>query len=149
VIPTAIRDLHANGRRVAIGGISMGGFGAYAIARMDPARFCAVGGHSAAIFPSAALTAPGAFDDEADFARNDLIEWATGRAAPYGHAKLWLDGGSEDPFHDTDETFARELHIRMHVWPGAHDSTYWDAHMGSYIAFYANALATCDTGSTR
>jgi S-formylglutathione hydrolase FrmB len=70
VIPKAIRTLHADPHRVAIGGISMGGFGAYAIARMDPSRFCAVGGHSAAIFPSAALTAPGAFDDASDFARN-------------------------------------------------------------------------------
>jgi poly(3-hydroxybutyrate) depolymerase len=83
VIPQAIRMLHAEPRRVAIGGISMGGFGAYAIARMDPSRFCAVGGHSAAIFPSAALTAPGAFDDASDFARNDLIAFAAAHTHPY------------------------------------------------------------------
>jgi hypothetical protein len=49
VIPKALTVLHADPRRVAIGGISMGGFGAYAIARLDPGRFCAVGGHSTAI----------------------------------------------------------------------------------------------------
>jgi len=48
VIPQALQLLHADPRRVAIGGISMGGFGAYAIARLDPSRFCAVGlyGHA-------------------------------------------------------------------------------------------------------
>src|SRR6516225_558041 len=51
VIPTALKVLHADPRRVAIGGISMGGSGAYTIARIDPGRFCAVGGHSAAIYP--------------------------------------------------------------------------------------------------
>jgi 3',5'-cyclic AMP phosphodiesterase CpdA len=143
VIPQAIRMLHAEPRRVAIGGISMGGFGAYAIARMDPSRFCAVGGHSAAIFPAAALTAPGAFDDASDFAHHDLIAFAAAHPHPYGSARLWLDGGSQDPFHKTDETFAAELHVPMHVWPGAHDNAYWNAHWQSYIRFYADALAHC------
>jgi S-formylglutathione hydrolase FrmB len=52
VIPKALTVLHADPRRVAIGGISMGGFGAYDLARLDPGRFCAVGGHSAAIWPA-------------------------------------------------------------------------------------------------
>jgi putative esterase len=47
VIPGALTVLHADPSRVAIGGISMGGYGAYEIARADPGRFCAVGGHSA------------------------------------------------------------------------------------------------------
>jgi S-formylglutathione hydrolase FrmB len=53
VIPKALTVLHADPRRVAIGGISMGGAGAYVIARLDPGRFCAVGGHSAALDPGA------------------------------------------------------------------------------------------------
>jgi S-formylglutathione hydrolase FrmB len=36
--------------RIAIGGISMGGFGALNLARIYPDRFCAVGGHSAALW---------------------------------------------------------------------------------------------------
>jgi hypothetical protein len=62
-----------------------------------------------------ALTASGAFDDEADFARSRLIGRAAGRTAPYAHAQLWLDGGREDPFHAADETFAGELHIQTHM----------------------------------
>jgi endo-alpha-1,4-polygalactosaminidase (GH114 family) len=31
----------------------------------------------------------------------------------------------------------------MHVWPGAHNDAYWNAHWQSYIHFYAAALAHC------
>src|SRR5438105_3207090 len=50
VIPKALRVLHADPQRVAIGGVSMGGFGALDLARLWPHRFCAVGGHSAALW---------------------------------------------------------------------------------------------------
>jgi len=124
VIPKALRVLHADPRRVAIGGISMGGFGAYAIARLDPGRFCAVGGHSAAIDPGTS----GAF-------ANPKL---------YGHAQLWLDVGAQDPsFIAGDEQLASALHIDLHMWPGAHDFGYWNAHWGNYLGFYAHALATC------
>lgn len=143
VIPKALAVLHGDPRRVAIGGISMGGFGAYDIARRNPARFCAVGGHSAAIWPAAGLTAAGAFDDRADFVGHDVIGWAKTHEDPYGHAKLWLDGGNEDPFHQADETLAHALGTRVHVWPGGHDFDYWNAHWRNYLSFYANALANC------
>jgi hypothetical protein len=58
VIPQAIRRLHADTRRVATGGISMGGYGAFA--RLRPARFCAVGGHSPALWLQAGDSAAGA-----------------------------------------------------------------------------------------
>jgi len=57
VIPKALTVLGADPRRVAIGGISMGGLGAYTLARQEPGRFCAVGGHSAAISPTYDATA--------------------------------------------------------------------------------------------
>jgi S-formylglutathione hydrolase FrmB len=143
VIPQAVAILHADSRRLAIGGISMGGFGAYDLARSEPGRFCAVGGHSAALWATAGATAPGAFDDAGDFARHDVI--AAARADPRRHrrARLWLDGGEQDPFHAADETLAHALGIRMHVWPGGHDSDYWTAHYGDYLRFYAGALAAC------
>jgi S-formylglutathione hydrolase FrmB len=49
VIPQVTRRFGTDRRRVAIGGISMGGFGAYDLARLNPGRFCAVGGHSPAL----------------------------------------------------------------------------------------------------
>src|SRR4051812_47202950 len=144
VIPQAVKRLGADSRRVAIGGISMGGFGAFDIARRRPSMFCAVGGHSAAMWVRAGDTAPGAFDDAADFARNDLVGLARahGRTA-WAHARLWLDGGTADPFRIADETFAGALGIRMHHWSGAHDSSYWHRHYKRYLRFYADALASC------
>ena len=81
VIPQAVKRLHADPRRVAIGGISMGGFGAYSIARLRPQRFCAVGGHSAALWRSGGETAPGAFDDAEDFAPQRRHRASPARAA--------------------------------------------------------------------
>jgi S-formylglutathione hydrolase FrmB len=144
VIPRAIERLHADPRRVAIGGISMGGFGAYSIARLAPQRFCAVGGHSAALWLRGGDSAPGAFDDAADFGRNDVIAIARSRGrGAWGRAQLWLDGGTEDPFRSGGEALAAALHIRMRHWPGAHDGDYWREHFGSYLRFYAGALAAC------
>jgi S-formylglutathione hydrolase FrmB len=146
VIPKALTALNADPRRVAIGGISMGGLGAYTLARQEPGRFCAIGGHSAAISLTYSLsesTEAGAFDDASDFARNDVIAAAKTNPNLYGHAKLWLDGGTDDPFHDADEQLASALHTHMHVWPGGHDFTYWNAHWRDYLDFYAQALATC------
>jgi S-formylglutathione hydrolase FrmB len=144
VIPEAVRRLRADPRRVAIGGISMGGFGAFDIARRAPGRFCAVGGHSAALWTTAAETAPGAFDNGEDFARHDLVRLARGRGrAPWGAARLWLDGGTNDPFRPGGTALAAALGVPLHHWPGGHDSTYWHAHYARYLRFYAAAFAAC------
>jgi enterochelin esterase-like enzyme len=143
-IPAALSRSHADGDRVAIGGISMGGFGAFDIARRRPSAFCAVGGHSAAVWLRSGDTAPGAFDDAADFSRNDLVRLARARGrAPWGKARLWLDGGSADPFRVADERLAAALGIRMHHWAGGHDGAYWHRHYARYLRFYASALAAC------
>jgi S-formylglutathione hydrolase FrmB len=59
-IPAGVRRTGADPRRVAIGRISRGGFGALDLARLHPRRFCVVGGHSAALWRSGGETAPGA-----------------------------------------------------------------------------------------
>lgn len=144
VIPAALRATRADRRRIAIGGISMGGFGAFDIARRAPGRFCAVGGHSAALWTSAADFSPGSFDSVSDFTAHNLIGWVASHGAhAFGRARLWLDGGNQDPFHVADETLARELRIHMHVWLGGHFPSYWNAHIGDYLGFYARALAAC------
>jgi S-formylglutathione hydrolase FrmB len=142
VIPQALALLHADPRRVAIGGISMGGFGALDLARLHPGRFCAVGGHSPAIFPAAAYTAPGAFDDPADFARHDLL--AAARAGnPFGATPVWIDAGTADPFLPYTTRLAQELHadgahVHFSTRPGAHTITYWDRNWSRYLHFYVS-----------
>ncbi|HKP89620.1 MAG TPA: alpha/beta hydrolase-fold protein [Thermoleophilaceae bacterium] len=140
VIPEALRRLRADRRRVAIGGISMGGFGAFDLALLNPGRFCAVGGHSAAVWATAGETAPGAFDDAADFARNDVVAMARSRR-PAPH--LWLDSGDADPFVPGDRALAAALGIRKRTWPGGHEGDYWRSHYDDYMRFYGAALADC------
>ena len=99
VIPKALTALKADPHRVAIGGISMGGYGAYDLARLAPGRFCAVGGDSAAIWPEfRSPNGSDAFDNAGDFARNDVIAAARANPKLYGHAQLWLDVGAQDPY---------------------------------------------------
>jgi S-formylglutathione hydrolase FrmB len=148
VIPEALRRLHADPHRVAIAGLSMGGFGAYDVALRDPGAFCAVGGDSAALWRSGGETAAGAFDNAEDFAANDVIGAARSGGDAYRGMRLWLDVGSEDPFRSADAEFAELLRadgldVQFHVWPGRHERSYWDSHWGSYLRFYASALASC------
>ena len=147
VIPQALRRTGADPRRIAIGGISMGGFGALELARQHPGRFCAVGGHSAALWFSGAGSAAGAFDDAQDFARHDLLRAARG-ANPFGRTPVWLDVGSSDPFRAADAALAVRLrgdgaNVRFTMSPGDHDDAYWQSHWGSYLGFYSRALAGC------
>lgn len=148
VIPRAVRLLGADPHRVAIGGLSMGGFGAYDLARLNPGRFCAVGGDSPALWLNGGESAAGAFDNAEDFARHDVIQAATESPNPYPGARLWIDVGSEDPFRSADTTFAQTLKskglaVQFHIWPGGHEQAYWNSHWGSYLDFYAGALEHC------
>ena len=127
-----LRHLHG---RVALGGISMGGFGALLLG--PRATVCAIGAHSPALWQRAGDTAPGAFDDAADFARNDIFA----RPPHYGRTPVWIDVGGGDPFHDTDVLYAKKIHAQLHVWPGGHDGAYWRAHIAQYLRWYARSCS--------
>jgi hypothetical protein len=118
-------------KEVAIGGISMGGFGALDIGARG--TFCAIGAHSPALWLTGGDTAPGAFDDAEDFARHDLVAHP-----PTYRAPVWMDIGSEDPFFAADTALARKLGVKLHVWPGV-GHTGWEHHMPRYLRFYADA----------
>jgi S-formylglutathione hydrolase FrmB len=146
-IPDAIRRFHSAKGRIAIGGESMGGYGALHLASLRPREFCGVGGHSAALWLSAGQTAPGAFDDAADYSRNDVFSAA--RHGAFARLRVWIDGGTSDPFRAADAAFVallRREHVTVtyHVWPGGHTGAYWNSHMAAYLRFYASALATCE-----
>lgn len=147
-IPTVIRRFGVNPDRVAIGGISMGGFGAFDLALKHPDRFCAVGGHSAALWFEGDETAPGAFDDAADFARNDVISTVRTDPGAFGSTPIWNDYGDDDPFRVYNESFVEALgagsaELTAHSWPGGHETSYWDSHWPAYLRFYADALSAC------
>ena len=134
-IPAGLRRLRADPKRIAIGGISMGGFGALHLASRQ--TFCAVGGHSPALWRAAGETPEGAFDDAADFART----------TPFARAPtaddVWLDVGDDDPFRAATVALGEQMGERVRVWPGKHEGAYWRSHMGAYLDFYAGALERC------
>jgi dienelactone hydrolase len=111
--------------RIALIGWSMGGYGALLMAsRLGPERVAAVAAVSAALWQSPGDSAPGAFDDRADFLRNDVF---TARPA-LAHIPIRLDCGSEDPFIAANRAFARELpDAAVTFTPGAHTEDYWKA----------------------
>jgi S-formylglutathione hydrolase FrmB len=148
VIPTVVRRFGIDSDRIAVGGISMGGFGAYDLALDHPGRFCAVGGHSAALWFEGSETAPGAFEDLEDFERNDVVGTVQADPDAFGAIPIWNDYGDEDPFRGYNEGFvqaleAGEAELTTHIWPGIHKQPYWDDHFPAYLRFYANALANC------
>jgi S-formylglutathione hydrolase FrmB len=148
-IPEALRRLGGKPRPVAIGGISMGGFGALDLARLHPRRFCAAAGHAPAIWAGGGESADGAFDDAEDFARHDLVAAARANPGAWRGTRLWLDAGDRDDFRAGDDAFLAALRaggtrISAHIWPGRHESTYWDGHWPSYLRFYARSLAACE-----
>jgi S-formylglutathione hydrolase FrmB len=137
-IPAALARAHADPHRIAIGGISMGGFGALDLARIAPHAFCAVGAHSAALWFRAGDTAPGAFDDAEDFHRNDLIRLAAERRLY--PMPVWIDVGRDDPFAAADTALARELRahgtkVVFHLHAGGHGG--WARRMPAYLRWYA------------
>lgn len=148
VIPQVTQRYNTDPSRLAIGGISMGGFGAYDLALLHPGRFCAVGGHSPALWFDGGETAPGAFDSAEDFNRNDVVGAVQGDPGAFGDTPIWNDFGNGDPFKVYDQGFvvalrAGDADLRARTWPGGHDSAYWNRHWGAYLRFYANALAHC------
>jgi S-formylglutathione hydrolase FrmB len=150
VIPEVARRAGADPRRVAIGGISMGGFGAYQLGMEHPNRFCGVGGHSPALWLSFEESSdfPEAFDDAGAFAENDLIGTAQEDPGPFGETPVWADTGSEDWFLPGFRAFraaleAGDTDLTAREWPGGHDLAYWDSHWDSYLRFYARTLAEC------
>jgi S-formylglutathione hydrolase FrmB len=141
-IPAALRRSGADGKRVAIGGISMGGFGALDLGRIEPKRFCAVGGHSPAVLRRDEFGF--GFDNADDYARHDLLSLA--RKDSLYDARVWIDVGNRDDLRPAATELSHVLKragddVSFHVWPGAHDGEYWDAHFAEYLRFYADA---CD-----
>jgi len=120
--------------KVAIGGISMGGYGALLIGARR--HFCAVEGHSPALWFSGYYSAAGAFDNAEDYARNDIVNHP-----PHYSSPVWIDVGTADPFHNAAVYYAHEIHAKLHVWPGGHDDDYWHAHFAQYLAFYVRHCA--------
>jgi S-formylglutathione hydrolase FrmB len=130
-IPAGLSRTHSH--RVALGGISMGGYGALLLGSRHRG-FCAVGAQSPALWLSAGETAPGAFDNAQDYARNDVFKLPPPQP-------LWIDLGASDPFREATRAYARRAGVPAHVKPGGHDVALWDDFMPQFLRFFARACA--------
>jgi predicted esterase len=148
VLPRVVKRYGVDRKKIALGGISMGGFGALDIALKNPGTFCAVGGHSPALWFESGETAPGAFDSPEDFERNDVVGSVQANPDAYGKTHVWIDFGEEDPFRPYDEGFIAAMESGStpfvhHTWPGGHEGSYWGAHWPDYQRWYVKQLARC------
>ena len=133
--------LAGHGHRIGLYGYSMGGYGALLAAeRLGPGRVATVAADSPAVFASyeAARGAnPGAFDDAAGFARND-VRRALGRLRD---VPAWIGCGRSDVFADvTRDIRARLPHPAGGLTAGCHDTAYWRRRLPSVLAHLARSI---------
>ncbi len=140
-IPAARDRLGTDPRKEAIGGFSMGGFGALDLGRQR--RFCGVGAHSPALWEGGGQTPEGAFDDAEDFERHDVLEAAQSNPKVFRGARVWLDVGAEDSFRTNTVRLGALVDAPAKTPPGEHSTAYWREHVDEYLAFYDQALRAC------
>jgi enterochelin esterase-like enzyme len=143
LVPLCARrfKLGGGGRKRAIIGWSMGGYGALLAAETEPRLFAAVVAVSPAVWTSydAMMLGPrDAFDSAADFARYDVIAHA-GRLAG---VNLRVDCGRQDPFYG----YVTHLDAALPEAPsggygeGGHDHDYWSRVAPAEAGFIGRAL---------
>ncbi|HEX7738759.1 MAG TPA: esterase, partial [Marmoricola sp.] len=124
--------------RLGLYGWSMGGYGALLLTGKHLLRPQAVAVSSPALFASAGVSAAGAFDDAADFDRNDVAahpEWFRG-------VPLRIDIGRSDPFYSVTREFVAELrpHPAGGFESGGHDADFWRRMAPAQMRFLARRL---------
>ncbi len=163
------RTFHAKPARGAraIGGLSMGGYGALRVALGYPDRFCSVHSHSGAtmllrldLSPRQARKDPilrkhpsgflaelqRVFGRRPGGTKHDLLTLIRrARRRRLGLPRILIDCGIKDSLLEPN----RDLHQRLvdhqvpHTYrefPGGHDWDYWDLHIREAIAFHARNL---------
>jgi S-formylglutathione hydrolase FrmB len=140
----------------AIGGLSMGGYGALRLALRHPARFASVTAHSTRAPTRAELaTLPWSSGCDADLLDLETIAARAARAAPAAGERLppiALDCGVDDRLLGD----SRRVHACLdrlgiaHAYEehaGTHDWAYWEARLPAALAFHAEIAARGRGGS--
>lgn len=131
--------------KAAIGGLSMGGYGAVRLGLRHPDRYASICAHSSRLPSRAELPTLGwakGASEPLDALDVDALAAAADRARL---PRLALDCGRDDHllgdsrrFHDTLTRLGIAHDYAEH--PGAHDWDYWDRHVADALAFHARAL---------
>jgi len=167
-LPTFIeRHFQARSERSAraIGGLSMGGYGALRVGLGHADRFCSVNSHSGAVawgnfeFKLGAGAPESLQGRGAEFMKelekifgvyprgsdHDLSVLARRALAAGNLPELLIDCGMEDFLIEDNRTFDADLtasgvpHL-YREFPGAHSWDYWDTHIQDALAFHARNL---------
>ncbi len=129
--------------RAAIGGLSMGGYGALRLALRHPGRFCSASAHSTRAPTRAELaTLPWSQRVDADELDLEVIAASADRSAL---GSIALDCGLDDRLLGDSRRAHALLDRRAiaHAYaehPGAHDWAYWEARLPGALAFHLDAL---------
>ena len=124
--------------RIGLLGWSMGGYGALWLGtRLGPRLVGGVAAESAALWQSPGDSAPGAFDDRADFVAHDVFRLRNRlRGIP-----VRLDCGLQDPFMAANRAFARGLPgVTTRFAPGGHTDGYWSSNGARQLSWLATRL---------
>jgi enterochelin esterase-like enzyme len=129
-------------QRIAVMGISMGGYGALLLAEKHPLLFAAVAAISPAIwtsYPQARAASPGAYASAAAFTAGDAVT----HAAALRGRPVRVASGYADPFHPGVQALARVLPAGAVVsfGPGCHDDSFFAAQQPPSLSFLADRLA--------
>jgi enterochelin esterase-like enzyme len=129
--------------RIAVMGVSMGGYGALLLAEKYPDLFGAVAAISPAVwtgYRQARQANPGAYASAAAFAAGDVVT----HAAALSRRPVRIAVGYDDPFYPGVRALARALPPGAVVvlGPGCHDSSFFTAQEPPSLGFLARCLTS-------
>jgi pimeloyl-ACP methyl ester carboxylesterase len=128
-----------NIRRFAVGGWSMGGYGAILLAEtLGPRRVAAVVADSPAIVTRWEDSAGGSFDSAEDFAAHDVLAGASRlKGIP-----VRVSCGTSDPFLPGVREFLQRVPTaEIDLGTGGHNAAWWQHAAPGQLAFAGRALA--------
>jgi pimeloyl-ACP methyl ester carboxylesterase len=129
--------------RFAVGGWSMGGYGALLLSEvLGPARIAACVPDSPALFRRWADTSQGSFDDRRDFELHDVLT----HSARLAGIPLRVTCGTSDPFIGGVRELVRQVpSAERQLEPGGHDPAWWLHVAPQQLAFAGRHLAQTTT----
>lgn len=124
--------------RLALGGWSMGGYGALLLAERLGSGVRAVAVDSPALWLRAQDSAPGAFDSAADFNTHNVLADVRRLAG----IPLRVSCGTLDPFLPGVKALLRVIPgAQAELGPGGHDLAWWQHAAPAQLAFVGNHLS--------
>ncbi len=140
----------------AIGGLSMGGYGALRVGLARPDLYGSINSHSGALMYATWGAAKQSSLKDPEYGRifgqtgegtdHDLLVLARRCLEKHAVPETLIDCGTEDFLLGQNRFFVDALRAMQfpHTYveyPGEHDWNYWDLHVGSALAFHRKALS--------